>query len=167
MLAAWQSAIHLYYDYDKITLPILQSKESTTEQPSKKQSPVHVLRDLIPSMGRSIGLRAACMSVFGPVIYTGFIRSKAWSWSLYFAALFWDIPNSRLSYTPPYLSVIVRSYVSSTLLITLWEVSNVIFSLHVAQEPLKKGQPLTSESKDPNGSLLIGLKTSREVPRVC
>lgn len=167
MLAAWQAALHLYYEYDKITLPVLQSKESTTEQPSNKQSPLFALRDLTPSLGKSIGVRAACMSILGPFIYTGFIRSKAWSWSLYFAALFWDIPNSQLSYTPPYLSVIIRSYVSSALLITLWEVSNMVFSAHVAQEPLKKDQPLTSESKDPNGSLLIGLKMEREVPRVC
>lgn len=166
MLAAWQSALHLCYDYDKITLPFIQSKESTTEQPSKKQSPLSELRDLIPSLGRSIGVRAACMGVFGPLIYASFIRSKAWSWSLYFAGLFWDIPNSQLSYTPPYLSVIVRSCVSGALLITLWEVSNVVFSAHVAQDPLKKEQPLTSESKDPNGSLLIGLKMEREVPRV-
>ena len=167
MLAAWQSSLHLCYDYDKVTLPTTQpTKESTTEQPSKKQSPVFVLRELIPSLGRSIGVRAACMSILGPFIYAGFIRSKVWSWSLYFAALIWDIPNSQVSYTPPYLSVLVRAFTASALLITLWEVSNAIFTAYVAQEPLKKDQPLTSESKDPNGSLLIGLKTKRGVPRV-
>lgn len=166
MLAAWQSAIHLYYDYDKVTLPTAQPKESCSEPSSNKQSPILVLRDLVPSLGRSVAVRAACMSVFGPFVYTGFVRRKVWSWSLYFAALFWDIPSSQLSYTPPYLSVIIRSYTASVLLITLWEISNVVFGAYVAQEPLKRGQPLTSESKDPNGSLLIGLNSRREVPRV-
>lgn len=167
MLAIWQSTLHLYYDYDKVVLPATQStKDSTTQQPSKQRSPVFVMRDLIPPLGRAIAIRAACMSFFGPFIYACFLRSKAWNISLHVAALFWDIPNSQLSFIPPYRSVIIRSCTASVLLITLWEVSNVLFSSYVAQEPLKKAQPLTNESKDPNGSLLIGLKTKREVPRV-
>ncbi|KAL6714877.1 hypothetical protein ACLMJK_007137 [Lecanora helva] len=57
------------------------------------------------------------------------------------------------------------SYILNVLLLTLWEFSNRLFGVYVAQEPLKKGQPLTSESKDPNGTLLIGLQVKREVLR--
>jgi nucleoporin NDC1 len=32
----------------------------------------------------------------------------------------------------------------------------------ISKEPLKRGQPLTSEAKDPNGSLLTGLKAKKE-----
>ncbi|KUJ12091.1 putative acetyl-CoA hydrolase [Mollisia scopiformis] len=40
----------------------------------------------------------------------------------------------------------------------LWEVGNAAFSVYVAQEPLKNERPITYESRDPNGSLLTGLK---------
>ena len=168
MLAALQSAIHLYYDYDKIALPVTSTKtESDLEQTPKAQSPALKLKDNLPLLGRNIFVRAACMSIFGPILYALFIRSVAWRSSLYIAALLWDVPNSRLSYIPPYhISLILRSFISGSLLLTLWEISNKVFSAYVAQEPLKKGQPLTSESKDPNGSLLMGLQGKKEVARV-
>lgn len=168
MLAILQSWIHLYYDYDKVTLPVtLPKTESTTEQSTKNQSPTLQVKDLMPSLSRSISSRAGCISFLGPILYALLIRSTAWKCSLYFAELLWDVPKSRLSYIPPYhYSLIIRSYTSGTLLITLWEISNAIFSAYVAQEPLKMDQPLTSESKDPNGTLLIGLRAKREVPRV-
>ncbi|KAL2370026.1 nuclear envelope protein [Blastomyces gilchristii SLH14081] len=53
----------------------------------------------------------------------------------------------------------------SVLLVTLWQVSNLLFSTFLGQAPLKKGQPLTNESKDPNGSLINGLKAKRDVVR--
>jgi nucleoporin NDC1 len=62
------------------------------------------------------------------------------------------------------------------MMIFLWELSNAVFTLYVAQPPLKKDNPLTSETKDnagsyvtksqdPNGSLLNGLKSKKEVPK--
>lgn len=62
------------------------------------------------------------------------------------------------------------------MLVMLWEVSNALFTLYVAEPPLKKGSPLTSEikdnagsvvtkSQDPNGSLLVGLRSKKDVPR--
>lgn len=168
MLAGLQSILHLYYDYDQVVLPTTTNNtESVPEQNLKKQSPVLQVRDDLPSLGRNIFLRAVGMSIFGPVLYALFIRSTAWKCSLYIAELLWDVPNSRLSYIPPYhISLIIRSFTSGSLLLTLWEVSNKVFSVYVAQEPLKKGQPLTSESKDPNGTLLIGLQSKREVAMV-
>ena len=168
MLAISQSAIHLYYDYDKITLTPTQPKsESTTEQLSKIPDPTIQLKQSLSLLVPGIVLRALGTSIFGPIVYAIFIRSTAWDISLHVAELFWDVPNSRLSYIPPYhISLIVRSCIAGGSLITLWEVSNLVFSVYCAQEPLKREQPLTSESKDPNGSLLIGLKSRKEVARV-
>ena len=168
MLATLQSTIHLYYDYDRIVLPVAPHKTETgSETSSKKQSPVIRLRDDLPLLGRDILVRAACMSIFGPIVYALFIRVVAWKWSLSIAALLWDVPSSRLSYIPPYhISLIIRSFTSGSLLLVLWEISNKTFGAYVVQEPIKKGQPLTSESKDPNGTLLIGLQNKREVLRV-
>ena len=168
MLAILQSGLHLYYNYDSVTLPILHADiHSNSEQPPKQEHPISQMKALLPSLSRKIGIRAVGMAISGPIVYALFIRRAAWSCSLYFAELLWDLPASQLSYIPPYhYSLILRSLTSGILLITLWEFSNAIFSAYLAQEPVKREQPLTSDSKDPNASLLNGLKAKRETIRV-
>jgi nucleoporin NDC1 len=56
--------------------------------------------------------------------------------------------------------------VEGTLLVALWQFVNTAFDLYIAQEPLKSNQPITSESKDPNGTLLNGLKSKKEAVKV-
>lgn len=41
----------------------------------------------------------------------------------------------------------------------------MLFTAFATEEPLKLGKPLTAASKDPNGSLLNGLKSKKELPR--
>lgn len=168
MLAILQSGSHLYYDYDSGSLPVTRAKTGASSgQPRKQEHPIFQVKALLPNLSRKTGIQAAGMAFLGPIIYTLFIRRAAWSLSLYFAALLWDVPASQLSYIPPYhYSLILRSFTSSALLITLWEFSNAIFSAYLTQEPLKREQPLTSDSKDPNASLLNGLKAKREIVRV-
>ena len=168
MLAILQSGMHLYYNYDSVTLPVMQAKtDANSEQPPKQGNPVLQMKALLPGLGWNIIVRAAGMAVLGPMVYALFIRRAAWNCSLYFAALLWDVPASQLSYIPPYhYSLIFRSFTSSFLLITLWEFSNAIFSAYLTQEPMKREQPLPSISKDPNASLLNGLKAKREITRV-
>lgn len=167
MLAVFQSGSHLYYDYDSGTLPVTQAKTGANSgQPRKQEHPVLQMKALLPSLSQRICTYAAGMAVLGPIVYALFIRRAAWSCSLYFAALLWDVPASQLSYIPPYhYSLILRSLTSSALLSTLWEFSNAIFSAYLTQEPIKREQPLTSDSKDPNASLLNGLKAKRETIR--
>ena len=166
MLAMLQSGLHLYCDYDSVTLPMART-DSNSKQPPKQEHPVFRMKALLPSLSREIGIRAVGMAILGPIVYTLFIRRLAWRCSLYIAALLWDVPASQLSYIPPYhYSLIFRSLTSSALLITLWEFSNAMFSAYLAQEPIKREQPLTSDSKDPNASLLNGLKAKRETTRV-
>ena len=168
MFAVLQSGIHLYSDYDRVTLPLTKAKDNpTSEVPQKKEHPIKQVRACLPLLARDVGIRSICMSIFGPLIYALFIRNTAWSCSLYLAELLWDVPASQLSYIPPYhISLIIRSLTSGTLLVALWELSNALFAAYVAQEPLKKEQPLTTGSKDPNGSLLNGIKSKRDVTRV-
>lgn len=168
MLATLQSLLHLYYDYDRVTLPPTHTKTApTTEQPQKEEHPFATIKASLPRLAQKIGLRAAGMSILGPIVYALFIRRTAWSCSLWVAELLWDVPGSRLSYIPPYhISLILRSLSSGFLLIALWESSNALFGAYVAQEPIKKDLPFTSEAKDPNGALLNGLKSRRETLRV-
>ncbi|KAL8935370.1 MAG: hypothetical protein Q9216_005459, partial [Gyalolechia sp. 2 TL-2023] len=90
----------------------------------------------------------------------------AWRTSLECARfLRWDIPSAaELSSIPPYhITLVFRSLTSGFCLVLLWQGSNLAFSAYLAQEPLKRGQPLTQESNDPNGSLINGLKSRKQV----
>lgn len=168
MLAVFQSGSHLYHDYDSGTLPVSQAKTGASSgQPRKPEHPLFQMKALLLSLLQRMFTYAAGMAILGPLVYALFVRRAAWSCSLYFAALLWDVPASQLSYIPPYhYSLIFRSFFSSALLSTLWEFSNAIFSAYLTQEPMKREQPLTSDSKDPNASLLNGLKAKRETIRV-
>lgn len=44
-----------------------------------------------------------------------------------------------------------------------WETTSFFFSALLSQEPLKKGMPLSTGSKDPNGTLITGLRAKRDV----
>ena len=170
VLAIVQSGLHLYYNYDSVTLPVTKAKiDAISGQPPKQEHPIFQMKVLLPSLLRKVCIRAVGVAIFGPIAYTGtpFIRRAAWSGSLYYNALLWDVPNSQLSYIPPFhYSLILRSCTSSAFLITLWEFSNAIFSAYLTQEPMKREQPLTSDSKDPNATLLNGLKARRDIIRV-
>ena len=168
MLAILQSGLHLYYNYDSVTLPVIQAQIDTSpEQPLKQQHPIYKLKALLLILSWVIVVRAGGMAILGPIIYAIFLRRVAWNFSLSFATLLWDVPVSQLSYMPPYhYTLILRSFFSGAFLITLWEFSNSSFSAYLVQEPMKRGQPLTSDSKDPNASLLSGLKAKREIVRV-
>ena len=168
MLAILQSGLHLYYNYDSVTLPVTQVKTNTiSEQPPKQGHPIVQMKALLLGRAWGIPYRAGGMAILGPIAYALFIRRLAWNCSLYFAALLWDVPASQLSYIPPYhYSLIIRSLTSGLLLITLWEFSNAAFSAYLIQEPMKREEPLTSISNDPNASLLNGLKAKREIIRV-
>lgn len=169
-LALMQSCLHLYYDYDRVHLPITNTKpESASDQgPHVVVPPLVQLRARLPLLLQRAIPRALLIIVLGPIVYSLFVRRMAWSWSMFFAKMFWNVPKSSdPPKIPPYhISILVRSVTSSFLLILLWEISNATFEAYVAQEPLKMDRPVTADSRDPNGSLLTGLKAKKDVPRV-
>ena len=181
-----QSCLHLYYDYDQVALSTAPpaKPESAAEEPVgliagvkaqlltqlKPLQPLFLYdtNDIYTSISRNVVLRATFLSLLSPFIYAMFIRRTMWSWSLSFAKLVWDVPATPLSYIPPhYPSLIYRSLTSGFFLLFLWEASNALFTDYVSKGPLKKAQPFTAESKDPNGTLLTGLKSRKEIPKVC
>ncbi|KAL8689812.1 MAG: hypothetical protein Q9218_004597 [Villophora microphyllina] len=167
-LALLQTALHLYFDYDKVeesvhgavSDPLTQTNSDVIMGPRKK------LISKMPDLLRELAIISAGLSVIGPILYSLTFRGIAWRSSLVCARFFrWDIPHTQeLSYVPPYhWALILRSFFSGLLLLLIWHVSNIAFSVYVAQEPLKQGQPLTQDSKDPNGSLINGLKAKKSV----
>ena len=177
LLAITQGLCHLGLDYDRVSLSVDREKPAIGSQEEKsaleKKVPLNVqpleeLKIRIPSAFRMMGLQSAAIAILAPVVYALFIRNRAWEISMFFARLLWDVaPVTDLSYIPPYhISLIWRSLTSSFLLLLLWQSANVIFSTFFAQEPLKKGQPFSINSADPNGSLLDGLKSTKEINKV-
>lgn len=169
MLALLQAFSHLFYDYDRLFRPFESRKVEIPKQRSYfVVAPVEQLKTTAVALAQRAAMRSLLVGITGPFIYAIFIRRTAWSWAMSVAKILWDMPAAaELSYLPPYhITLIFRSLVSSFMLSFLWESSNAIFSAFVAQEPLKNGQPLTYESRDPNGSLLNGLQARKDIIKV-
>lgn len=170
ILAAFQSFWHLYCDNDRIRLPITNRKpEASSEQGTHVVvSPFKQIKRQIPVVLRSSGIRVVLSVLSGWFVYWLLLRQFAWGWTVFFAKLVYDLPRSQAHATgiPPYhIYLIFRSMLSSFLLMLLWESSTLLFTAFATEEPLKLGRPLTDASKDPNGSLLNGLKSKKELPR--
>lgn len=57
------------------------------------------------------------------------------------------------------------------MLVFLWEFANTAMTIYLSKEPVKRDkehklQPITRDSKDPNGSLLLGLRAKKDLLRV-
>jgi nucleoporin NDC1 len=192
LLGLIQATRHLAVDYDQIAIPtwIDDAASQKPEQASSgSNASASLLSKLPPTLqllaGRSTGIahRALKLTVVGILfvtlpVYFLVLRRTVWSWTYMVGRAFYgQLPPSA----PPtgllnFGRLAWQAFFGAFLLALLWEFSNATFAVYVAQPPLKKGQPLTNEikdvrgvllhrSKDPNGSLITGLKSKREVPR--
>ncbi|KAF9887871.1 hypothetical protein FE257_009531 [Aspergillus nanangensis] len=167
LLAIAQSVGHLYCDYDCVPIPVAKPIAGATDKRTHPvQSVSKRIQAAIPRLIRDGLIRSTLVGIICPLAYTLILRRPAWSFTLYFAKLFWDFPRSAAD--PPGLippikpGLFARSLFSSALLVLCWQTANLFFSTFISKEPLKRGQPLTAEAKDPNGSLLTGLKAKKE-----
>ena len=179
-LALWQSVLHLLGDYNLLSLNITPSKgDPLAQQPrgtlqwlsSSSQILIPMLKWDATSYARSVAqnvfLRSLFISLLYPLLYGLFIRRTAWTWSWSFANLMWGLPLQRLSFIPPhYPSLVYRTFVAGLQLIFLWQSANALFTAYVSRQPVKSGQPLSADSKDPIGTLLNGLKSKKDIPKV-
>jgi len=167
-LAVAQAINHLWHDYDRIPIPGPTLKSSKENSKSTTRKPLYShLMDKIPSiLDKSVKI-VAVAGVAGTLLYYLGFRHLIWNWHYAFARHLVNVPKS---FKPPgiygLLELIAKFAVEGMYLILLWEISNTLFDVLMAEEPLKKGKPITNDSKDPNGSLLNGLKAKREVPKV-
>lgn len=96
------------------------------------------------------------------------MRNIAWGLGYRFLKKFYTLTpgqtenRSGLAPLPDFLG---RLTTEIFLLIVLWEITNTAYSAYISQEPLKKGRPLTEDSKDPNGSLITGLRANKQFAR--
>jgi len=169
ILAFVQAGFHLFYDYDKIDMPVTKTKpDASSDQRSHLVVPPAVqLKTKLPALVSTSLIRAFGVALVSPILYSldwGIypysIRRLAWGFNRSWAKIFWSLPKSGTlpSIRPFHWNVLMRTVTSGFLLLMLWELGNAAFSAYVAQEPLKNERPITYESRDPNGSLLTGLK---------
>lgn len=186
-----QTGMHLVRDVDLVEIPQVEKREkkmggSLVVQLGVPESVVEKLplgvRALMEQMGTIINRTG--LLVFSTIFFVHFplyyilFRQTAWKWAYSIASTFFrqlpdSAPPSGLQHFPTLLG---QAIYTSAMLVFLWEVSNTAFTAIVAQPPLKKREPLTSEikdargvvlhrSRDPNGSLLTGLKSKKPVPK--
>ncbi|OJJ44726.1 hypothetical protein ASPZODRAFT_144681 [Penicilliopsis zonata CBS 506.65] len=167
LLAIVQAVFHLYCDYDRITIPVAKGGSAADQRTHPVESVSKRIQRTLPRVIITGFTRSAIIAAASPFIYSIFLRRVTWRFTLYFAKLFWNF--SRSSAEPPGLvpplglSLLARSVISGGLLLLCWQTSNLFFTSFIGKEPLKRGQPLTAEAKDPNGSLLNGLMAKKEV----
>ncbi|OCL02593.1 hypothetical protein AOQ84DRAFT_304447 [Glonium stellatum] len=166
-LAVTQSAIHLYKDYDRVAFPVskVQKKPNSTTEGSVIAPRNQIwakLKQLVPT---SLIIMLSVL-VGGNLLYFTFLRQAIWEWNYRFGRWIFSLAKtSRPGANPALAELWARFIVEGFLLALLWQFTNTAFDAYFTQEPLKKGKPITDDSKDPNGSLLNGLKAKKEVPR--
>ncbi|KAI9671739.1 MAG: hypothetical protein M1831_003267 [Alyxoria varia] len=156
LLSLSQTAFHLIEDYDLLPFPI---------QKTGKVKPLiaQLQQPLLRAAQRAV-IRMVVMAFLGPLIYALFLRQTAWSWAYTVTKNFFSLSRSTRppQYAPFLGDLIGRFFAEGALLVFLWEATNAAFGVFFIQEPLKKEAPLTTDSANPNGSLISGLKSKKE-----
>ncbi|EPS28683.1 hypothetical protein PDE_03629 [Penicillium oxalicum 114-2] len=168
LLACAQAFFHLVFDYDQISVPVrLRSTDPTDERTHQVVPTSKYIRSAFPQKIQNAIGYTTMVAIATPFLYLLFLRQTAWSLSLYFAKLFWSFSRSAAQpdtfFPPAFGALILRSFVSGFLLCLSWQSANLFFSIFLGKEPLKRGQPLTADAKDPNASLLSGLKAKKHI----
>ncbi len=168
MLALCQTAIHVYNDYSSVHIQVSAlSKTPEPDNRTHKLPPISVqFQNAVPKILQRCAAVCALVATLGPFIYALFLRQTFWSWHLRFAKLIYSLSRSDArptGYPPSSPKFMLRSFGVGFLLTLTWETTSFFFSTFLAQEPLKKDKPLSTGSKDPNGTLITGLKAQRDV----
>ncbi|KAF2256680.1 hypothetical protein BU26DRAFT_445653 [Trematosphaeria pertusa] len=164
VLAVAQGIVHLWKDYDKIEIPAMKPKK---EREGATATEVQMKpRQALTQQLKPMGIRALALAtltlIAGTTFY--FLGFRYIFWEYYFRWARWLVSLSKTSKPtglPPFIPLVMMFMAEGSLLALLWQFVNLAFNLYISQEPLKKDKPITSDSKDPNGSLLNGLKSKK------
>jgi nucleoporin NDC1 len=170
-LAVAQTGVHLWKDYDRINIPAMQPKKldelaagSTVKKGPKPR--LVLLKQLQPMLITAAGL-TLFVTISGTLCYFLGPRQLLWDYYYSFSRNFISLAKtSKPTGLAPFAPLVAKFVVEGTLLVLLWEFANKAFDLYIAQEPLKNDKPITDDSKDPNGTLLNGLKAVKRAVKV-
>jgi nucleoporin NDC1 len=170
LLGLYQAVLHLFKDVDRLSFGVAKPENGGGKLEDGDVSvQVRRIRDRLPAIlfytvNQSVfGLVASC------VMYPLMVRGPFWKTMMVFLRPLYNLPRTNM--VPPSLpytfSALGRCWLVSLMLLFAWTAANTAFSLFLVKHPLKNGKPLTSDSKDPNGSLLNGLKNKKLSIKVC
>lgn len=159
-----QGVLHILRDDDKLLLGSV--KLNGNDGTAKENTPTWQTRvaNEVPALASLAAMQSAVVLIFNVVVYHAALRNLAWQTALFFFRPFYTLPKTNM--VPATLAGInfwmwARCFLTGFMLLFMWFAGNKIFSLLLVRPPLKLGNPLTSESKDMNGSLLNGLKSKK------
>ncbi|KAL7623709.1 hypothetical protein AAE478_005261 [Parahypoxylon ruwenzoriense] len=162
VLGVVQGILHVALDFDRMLLGMVKPKR---EGEANAQPPDSLVRinEWAPFLVARAGILSIAIALVNYVLLYHFLRRSAWGWAMSFFRLFYNLPKSNIppSQAPWSIWMLGRSIWAGFLLTLLWYSADVIFRLQLGRAPLKNNQPLSSESRDPNGSLLNGLKSKK------
>ena len=177
VFALVQSGVHLWRDYDRIDF--LKTQTGTQEGSETKAAEPNAIAALIAqwtglslfiqrklfTIAKNSVIWSGAITVAGSVVYMFGLRYQIWPWYYSFArnVLMISLSKSRPNPNtlPPFAPLFLMCLVEGVLLLFMWQFINFTFDFNMAKPPLKNGKPITNDSKDPNGSLLKGLKSKK------
>lgn len=159
--------MHLFFDKDRLTLGVVKTGNGAKQGGNGIQ-----LLQFVKEAGPNVVIKGATLAagsvVLSMIIYPIVLRGFVWRTALFFLRPFYNLPRTNMlpSTAPFSFWTLGQCFLVGFMLSFVWLAGNEAFSTFLVREPLKNGQPLTSESKDPNGSLLNGLKSKKLAIRV-
>ncbi|KAJ3553525.1 hypothetical protein NPX13_g10870 [Xylaria arbuscula] len=180
-----QGVIHTVFDTDRLVLGVVEgtpggngdggnegnangvNPEGDAARPTDTENWAAKIGEWTPVLLVRCGMLAITIAMVNYAFLYHFLRVPAWRLAM--RLLRWtydDLPkyNLPVAGAPWSVWMLGRTTWALFLLSLLWYFGELAFRVQLTREPLKKGQPLSSESKDPNGSLLNGLKSKK--PRI-
>lgn len=164
-----QGLFHVLYDRDRITLGSVKASKTAAAKGADAANPLKRFLERAPRLlftAITYSMVALIITLFS---YLLLIRPLAWRTALSIFRPFYSLPKTNMlpASWPITVSVLWRCLLTSVLLSFSWLAADYAFSILIVKEPMKNGRPLTSDAKDPNGSLLNGLKSKKLSIKVC
>jgi nucleoporin NDC1 len=164
VLGVVNGGLHIAHDDDRLRLNAARLRSADTPTPEPPRPWSSRLLNQAPLLAHRALVRTLAVLIFNIVFYHAVLRSLSWRIALAIFRPFYTMPKTNLAPTTHggiSFPLWVKCAYASFMLLFLWLAGNKIFSMFLVRPPLKNGNPLTSESKDPNGSLLNGLKSKK------
>ncbi|KAK4118728.1 hypothetical protein N657DRAFT_605800 [Parathielavia appendiculata] len=164
LLGTYQTVIHLFKDVDRLSLGAARPQNGEAKlEVGDASVQVRRFRDQLPTMLVHTINQSISGLVISALVYPLTVRGPVWRTTLFFLRPIYNLPRSNMlpASLPFSFSAILRCWLVSLMLLFGWTAANTAFSLFLVKNPVKNGNPLTSDSKDPNGSLLNGLKNKK------
>ncbi|TQV94758.1 nuclear envelope protein [Cordyceps javanica] len=163
--AVMQTIVHYQFDVDRLIIvkPVAKKEEASAKTAGFLTGSSQKIVQQFPTVFAGCIKQATYSLVLAVILYYSLFRSVTWSWALMLFRPFYNLPRTNIvpNSWPTDLFLMIRCVWAGAFLNAIWAVGNTGFSIFMAKPPLKAGRPFTTESKDPNGSLLNGLKSKK------